>query len=108
MKAAEPKAAEDSRTPKPRGIAWPVALRGSVLECGCPLPLSGPSMVGMSRWSRISRWLLLGIHLPALLLLAVSVATPTAASPPPFLHTQGKDIINERAEKVLLRGVGLG
>ena len=35
-----PKAAEDSRTPKPAGTSRNPRLRASVLECGCPLPLS--------------------------------------------------------------------
>jgi len=31
-----------------------------------------------------------------------------AGSVPTFLHTQGQDIVNERGDKILLRGVGLG
>ena len=31
-----------------------------------------------------------------------------AASGPTFLHTEGQDIVNEKGEKVMLRGVGLG
>src|SRR5882724_4946732 len=31
-----------------------------------------------------------------------------AASGPTFLHTEGQDIVNEKGDKVMLRGVGLG
>jgi endoglucanase len=40
-------------------------------------------------------------------LLCVSTLSG-ATAPLTFLHTQGHDIVNERGEKVLLRGVGLG
>src|SRR5437870_3382378 len=36
----EAKAAEDSRTPRPRGIGIALQMSRSVVECGCPLPLS--------------------------------------------------------------------
>lgn len=44
----------------------------------------------------------------AAVLSGVMLCTSSAASSPPFLHTQGQDIVNENGEKVLLRGVGLG
>ncbi|NOS70263.1 MAG: cellulase family glycosylhydrolase [Verrucomicrobia bacterium] len=45
-------------------------------------------------------------HLAAVL---VSLAPQSAAATAPtFLHTQGQDIVNERGEKILLRGVSLG
>lgn len=35
-------------------------------------------------------------------------ADPAAGAPLTFLHTQGQDMVNERGERILLRGVGLG
>jgi hypothetical protein len=46
-----------------------------------------------------------------LLCLAAGLLVPAAIAAAPvtsFLHTQGHDISNERGEKILLRGVGLG
>ena len=39
MRANGLKAAEDSRSPKPRGMRRRFRQRDSVLDCGCPLPL---------------------------------------------------------------------
>src|SRR5947209_8088008 len=39
------KAAEDSHTPGPGGNACGMGTRASVLECGCPLPLSVPVLL---------------------------------------------------------------
>ena len=44
-----------------------------------------------------------------LLILGVFAgATGYAAAPMTFLHTEGQDIVNEKGEKIMLRGVGLG
>jgi endoglucanase len=42
------------------------------------------------------------------LVMGFSLSVARAADAPTFLHTDGRDIKNERGEKVLLRGVGLG
>lgn len=49
---------------------------------------------------------MLRLHLAAALLALAPL--PLAAAVPTFLHAQGQDIVNERGEKILLRGVGLG
>jgi len=41
-------------------------------------------------------------------LLLIAIAFPGRAEAAGFLHTRGQDIVDERGEKVLLRGVGLG
>ncbi len=41
-------------------------------------------------------------------LMGAALAPSMGAAATSFLHTQGQDIVNERGDKVLLRGVGLG
>jgi hypothetical protein len=41
------KAAEHSRTPGPGGVYQRIRRRGSVMECGCALPLSGNTHVAL-------------------------------------------------------------
>ncbi|MFO1513029.1 MAG: cellulase family glycosylhydrolase [Verrucomicrobiota bacterium] len=56
---------------------------------------------------RANRFCLFCANLTVLMLGLVAQPSP-AADPKTFLHTQGPDIVNERGEKILLRGVGLG
>jgi endoglucanase len=40
--------------------------------------------------------------------LFLALFSSVAATTPTFLHTQGQDIVNEKGDKIMLRGVGLG
>src|SRR5690242_18647378 len=63
---------------------------------------------------RISNWLGASTALSRALLVLMSVWVTLsphlcdAATNLTFLRTQGQDIVNERGQKILLRGVGLG
>src|SRR5471032_483331 len=46
--------------------------------------------------------------LPIYFLLLVFSLFLNSASAAGFLHTQGEDIVDEKGQKILLRGVGLG
>ncbi len=53
---------------------------------------------------RIARLILIR----CLLCIGVFIPFSSPAASPTFLHTAGQDIVNEKGEKVMLRGVGLG
>src|SRR4051812_31747665 len=74
------KAAEGSRTPRPVGISSALVNSRSVLECGCPLPLSLGG--GRDRYfnSQPLAWRSLRFALLAIVILCLAQARPSLAA----------------------------
>jgi endoglucanase len=67
--------------------------------------------IGSVSYSETSRELTKGFRFllrPLLAAALVALAPKSLPAAAAFLHTQGQDIVNERGEKIMLRGVGLG